>query len=265
MKKRVKAYAKVNIGLKIVGKREDGYHLLSSYFLLIPLYDEIEVEIERGEYSVTIEGNDYINNETDLMTKACNLFRERTGLNFKIKIIIKKNIPLRAGLGGGSSDASAILVLLNSYFSYFSTSELISFSSLIGADCPFFVSGYKLAYVSGIGERVEEREWTLPYSYISLFRRSDKGTSTKEAYRKIDEIKESEKDEILSSLSYPIRRSSFPNDFEKVEGIELYESIKEYLETDDYISLSGSGSVWFLLSKKEWQGDRKYLISTNRL
>lgn len=265
MKKSIKAYAKVNIGLKIVGKREDDYHLLSSYFLLIPLYDEIEVEIEKGEYSVSIEGNDYINNETDLMVKACNLFTERTGLSFKIKIKIKKNIPLRAGLGGGSSDASSILVLLNSYFSYFSTSELISFSSLVGADCPFFVSGYKLAYVSGIGEIVEEREWNMPYSYITLFRRGDKGTSTKEAYRKIDKEKGSIEDEILPSLSYPIKRSSFPNDFEKVEGIELYESLKDYLEIDDYLSLSGSGSVWFLLSKKEWQGDRKYLISTNRL
>lgn len=265
MKKSIKAYAKVNIGLRITGKREDGYHLLSSYFLLIPIYDEIEVEVERGEYSVTIEGNDYVNNELDLMAKACNLFRERTGLSFKIKIKIKKNIPLRAGLGGGSSDASSILVFLNSYFSYFSNSELISFSSLIGADCPFFVSGYKLAYVSGIGEVVEKREWTMPYSYITLFRDNDKGTSTKEAYKKIDEIKKKDEYEILPPLSYPLKRSFFPNDFEKVEGVELYESIKNSLETGDYLSLSGSGSVWFLLSKKEWQGDRKYLISTNRL
>lgn len=260
----VRSYAKANIGLKIVGKREDGYHTISSYFLLLPFYDELKISIENGPYSVSIKGNEsYIGSKEDLMEKSARLFSLKTGLSFSLRIEIKKNIPLQAGLGGGSSDAASVLVALNNYFKYFSNEELISFSQLIGADVPFFVSGYKCAYVSGIGERVEEREWLKEYKYVSLFRAKESGVSTIEAYRKLDECNLTTTP--LSNLVYPLRRSEFPNDFELIEGKRIFDEIKNTICEDDYLSLSGSGSVWFLLSKEPYCVKNEYFLSCKKI
>lgn len=260
----VHSYAKANVGLKVTGRREDGYHTISSYFLLLPFYDEINVSIEEGPYSVSIKGNEsYIGSKEDLMEKSARLFSLETGLSFSLKIEIKKNIPLQAGLGGGSSDAASVLIALNNYFKYFSQEELIDFSQLVGADVPFFTSGYKCAYVSGIGERVEEREWLKEYKYVSLFRAKGSGVSTIEAYRKLDEYNLNTTP--LSNLVYPLKRSEFPNDFELIEGKSIFDEIKNTIKEDDYLSLSGSGSVWFLLSKEPYCSKSEYFLSCKKI
>ncbi len=258
-----KAYAKVNIGLKITGKRDDGYHLISSYFLLIPFYDEIEMEIVDGD-SVEIRGNEsYLESSEDLMARAYRLFREKTGLEFGLKIRIKKNIPSKAGLGGGSSDAAAVLRYLNSCYKIMDEKELLSFSASIGADCPFFVSGYDFAYVEGIGEKVEKREFIKEYRYITLFRAPGSGVSTKDAYSKLDSLNLSNTK--LGGITYPVTRSSFSNDFERIEGDEIYNKYRSGIADGDYFSLSGSGSVWFLLSRDECRIRGKEIISTRKL
>lgn len=260
----VRSYAKANVGLKIEGRREDGYHLISSYFLLLPFYDKLKISIEDGPYSVSIKGNEsYIGSKEDLMEKSARLFSLKTGLTFSLKIEIKKNIPLQAGLGGGSSDAASVLVALNNYFKYFSNEELISFSQLVGADVPFFTSGYKCAYVSGIGEKVEDREWLKEYKYVSLFRAKGSGVSTIEAYRKLDECNLTTTP--LPSLVYPLKRNLFPNDFERIEGKSIFDEIKNTIEEDDYLSLSGSGSVWFLLSKEPYCSKSEYFLSCKKI
>ncbi len=255
---RTKAYAKVNIGLKIIGKRDDGYHLISSYFLLIPLYDEIEVEIKEGSGCSIIGNEGYLTSKEDLMAKAARLYKDRTGLEFSLNIKIKKNIPSEAGLGGGSSDASAVLKLLNSHFNKLSDTDLMELSKDIGADVPFFVSGFKFAYCGGIGEIVEKKEFPIGYEYISLFREGKSAVSTKDAYKKLDEKGFDSRP--LGEITYPIRREAFPNDFEKIEKDNLFFSLQNELETDDYFSLSGSGSVWFLLSKNKWRGSSNNLL-----
>lgn len=252
----MKAYAKVNIGLKITGKRSDGYHIISSYFLRIPFYDEIELSITDGD-SISITGNEcYLDRGEDLMAKAYRLYREKTGLVFGALVRIRKNIPVKAGLGGGSSDAAAVLRLLENHFGAFGNDSLFSLSSSVGADVPFFLTNFRFAYVTGTGERIEEREFLKEYRYITLFRSSGSGVSTMEAYRKLDSLRLDNM--ALGDIRYPIRREDFSNDFEKIEGDEILSELSGYLNPDDYLSLSGSGSVWFLLSREKWNIDTPY-------
>ncbi len=260
---RIEAEAKVNIGLKITGRRDDGYHTLSSYFLLIPFSDDIEVEINNGD-STEIEGNEgYLESGEDLMAKAVRLYREKTGLVFGVHIRIRKNIPTKAGLGGGSSDAAAVLRVLNRHFGAMDSASLLSLSSSVGADVPFFTSGFRFAYVEGVGEKIKERSFPGGYRYITLFRAPGSGTSTKEAYGKLDSFQLDSWP--LPDISFPIERTSFPNDFEKIEGTEMYDNLKNRLGKNDYLSLSGSGSVWFLLSEMEWKGTESELIASRKL
>ncbi len=260
---KTKAYAKVNIGLRIVGRRDDGYHLISSYFLLIPLYDEIETDINNGS-GVIISGNEsYLDKGEDLMEKAVRIYKEKTNLDFSVSIKIKKNIPTKAGLGGGSSDAASVLRVINSHFKLLSDEELLILSEKIGADVPFFVSLRNVAYISGIGEKVEERKLPEEYKYIALFRANGSGVSTKEAYSSLDKL--SLPHVSLPHLEYPLTRDKYPNDFERIEGDEVYRMMKDTIADDDYLSLSGSGSVWFLLSRNEWKGKSEDLIYKGKI
>ena len=255
--------AKVNVGLRITGKRNDGYHTLSSYFLLIPFYDELWISFSDGD-GVEIEGNEgYLENTEDIMEKAVRLYREKTGLKFNTSIRIRKHIPVKAGLGGGSSDAAAVLTAVNRHFHVLADDALMTLSSSVGADVPFFLTGYRFAYVEGTGDIIEEREFPSGYRYVSLFRAEGSGVSTKEAYSKLDSfLLEPER---LGNISYPITRKKYPNDFERIEGTGMYDCLEKKLGKDDYLSLSGSGSVWFLLSRSEWKGDEPEFLACRAL
>ncbi len=260
---RLKAYAKVNVGLTVTGRRSDGYHLISSYFLRIPLHDDILVTFSPGD-GIVIRGNEsYIGNGTDIMEKAMRLYREETGSRIRAEITIRKNIPSEAGLGGGSSDAAAILRAVNDFTGLLDESRLRSLSLSCGADVPFFLSGERCAYVSGIGEEIRPAEFPSFYTNISLFRPEGKGVSTGDAYRKLDAL--SIETRTLGKLEYPLRRSSFPNVFEKVQSTALYDSLSPETDALDYLSLSGSGNVWFLLSRNAWSGSDSRLIWTGPL
>ena len=260
---RTEAYAKVNIGLKITGRRDDGYHTLSSYFLLVPFHDEISLEIKDGN-ETTIEGNGgYLTSGEDLMAKAVRLYRKKTGLEFGTDIKIKKNIPVKAGMGGGSSDASTVLRLLNEHYGALTEDEMFSLSCAVGADVPFFSSCLHFAYVEGTGDIIEKREFPSRYRYITLFRADSGGVDTREAYRRLDNLGLDFRP--LGDITYPVTRSSFPNDFERIEGTAVYDRLKDRLRKGDYLSLTGSGSVWFLLSEKKWTGKDESLIATEKL
>ena len=172
IREKVKAFAKINIGLKVGEKRSDGYHNIDSYFLRIPFFDELTLSLEEGEYRVEIKGNEgYLEKgKTDIMEKAARLYSERTGKRFSLSIDIDKHIPEKAGLGGGSSDAAAVLLFLNKYFKSLDREELILLSQSVGADVPFFVSEEKLARVNGIGEIVITLIYDVPDKYIYVFR-----------------------------------------------------------------------------------------------
>lgn len=157
----IKAHAKVNIFLKITGHKE-GYHTLVSRFIRVEdLYDTITfVPCECDTF--TIEGCEDVPLESNTIYKAYKALNDHTGdldiLNFfyKHKVLVTKRIPSQAGLGGGSSDAAAFMLLVKEVCNLMiSTEELAKLSSTIGADIPFFIYNYPSANIFGFGDKVE--------------------------------------------------------------------------------------------------------------
>ena len=152
---RTKAYAKINLSLDIIGKREDGYHLLEMVMQTIDLYDEIT--IEKQDEGITIGCNKvYVpRDERNLAYKAAKLFIEKYNISQGVNINIKKNIPVSAGLAGGSTDAAAVLKIMNRLFNINAEDEeLMKLGEELGADVPYCIKGDCLC--EGIGEKVTE-------------------------------------------------------------------------------------------------------------
>ena len=147
-----KAYAKINLTLEILGKRRDGYHNLASIMQTVDLFDY--VTISEAENIVVMCENDQITSEVNLATKAANVLKQRTGVTNGAQITIEKNIPVSAGLGGGSTDAAATLRGLNKLWKAgLSFDELTEIAAEIGSDVPFLVRG-GTSLVQGRGEDV---------------------------------------------------------------------------------------------------------------
>jgi len=157
---KIRAPAKVNLYLRVVGKRDDGYHLLDTLMVPISLYDEIEITRPRrkaGEdgLKVTCDHPAVPPGKKNLAYRAASLLLRKKGLHDSVHIHIRKRIPVGAGLGGGSSDAAATLRGLNRLFHLgCDQSEMLSLAASLGADVPFFVYG-RPARAQGIGDRLE--------------------------------------------------------------------------------------------------------------
>ena len=155
--------AKINLFLHVTGKRPDGYHDLITLMCCIGLYDTVKIDFGLKEISVTCSDPKVPEDETNLAFKAARLFYKTLNKPEGVYISIEKNIPVGAGLGGGSSNAASVLLALNRYYGFpFSQDELIAMGLSIGADVPFFIYR-KPALVSGIGENLK------PYERISKF------------------------------------------------------------------------------------------------
>ena len=136
----VLAPAKVNLFLRIVGRRPDGYHLLDPLMVPVSLFDEITVEARRGRLEIVVTSDDPTipSDETNLAYKAAALLCKEAGVQAKISIDLRKHIPAGAGLGGGSSDAAAVLKSLNTRLSVGLTEkQLCHLGARLGADVPF--------------------------------------------------------------------------------------------------------------------------------
>ena len=159
----VKNAAKINLVLDVTGKLPNGYHTIESIFQNVGIYDEITVELTGNGISVTCEiperfaqSDEIPCDERNIAYKAAKLFFERYEFNCGCNISIKKGIPSQAGMGGGSSDAAAVLYILNQLTGANAAAERLSqLGSKLGADVPFFLTG-GTAYVTGIGEKMTE-------------------------------------------------------------------------------------------------------------
>lgn len=148
-----KAFAKINLFLDVISKREDGYHELDSVFQSVGLYDEVGIALTDGGIKVVCDKEE-LSGENNIVYKACKLFFEKTGYTGGVFVSIKKNIPVAAGLAGGSADAAATLCLLNKALSSkFSREKLCELGKALGADVPFCITG-GTARVQGIGEKI---------------------------------------------------------------------------------------------------------------
>ncbi len=158
--------AKLNLGLKVIGKRPDGYHLLKSVFCLIDLYDKIDIQITLNGKISLIEHQQAWFYQKDLAYKAAILLQEYSGCTKGANIKIKKVIPSGAGMGGGSSNAATVLIILNHLWETgLTTDELLGLGAQLGADVPFFVRGQN-ALVEGIGEIITPIE--IPELYFVI-------------------------------------------------------------------------------------------------
>lgn len=235
--------AKVNLFLEVLGKREDGYHAIHSFFIPITLTDRITFEksaIIELDTDNTIDCNPHDN----LVWKAAMLLKQEFGINQGAKIRLEKNIPFGAGLGGGSSDAAFTLKALNSFWNINTTDEhLMELAEKIGSDCPFFIKN-KPALVTGRGEHVENIEFTLTSSILIVCPSTH--ISTPEAYRMLGFADSSA---LLTHSCIVSDFSTYRNDFEKeiFKKHTFLQDIKNTLLNSGayYSGMSGSGSTIF--------------------
>ena len=154
-----KAFAKINIGLNIIGRRKDGYHDIDTIMQTIELHDVIKLEKTSGGISLVCNKPDLPGDRRNTAWKAAEVFFTRSTIDIEsngVRIDIRKNIPAEAGLGGGSSDAAAVLRAMNKLFgTKYGTDELIELAAMIGSDVPFLIEG-GTARATGRGEIMEK-------------------------------------------------------------------------------------------------------------
>jgi len=182
----IKAPAKINLFLKILGKRQDGYHNILSWFQAVDLFDYLSFEKTGGKgIELAIDGDHSLPTDSDnLITRTAGLLFERYDLQGGLKIRLTKNIPIAAGLGGGSSDAAATIYAINSLYELNLAAEKFNDSGLaIGSDVPFFFSSGQ-GEVSGRGGDIKEID--LPTDYFIILVTPKLEISTGESYRRLN-------------------------------------------------------------------------------
>ena len=155
--KTILAPAKINLFLLVKERRADGYHELETFMQKLALCDLLEVSIEAGEgITLRCPDSELETDEGNLAWRAARLFLDETALSCRIGIVLKKNIPVAAGLGGGSSDGAAVLLALDELLDTgISKDRLAELALQLGADVPFFVNDLPAAVARGVGERLE--------------------------------------------------------------------------------------------------------------
>ncbi len=185
----VRSPAKINLHLEIIGKREDGYHELAMIMQNINLFDYIEFENNNmGVVDLYSDCKDLCLNDDNLIVKAANYIKDISN-NSKLgaKIFLKKNIPIGAGLAGGSSNAAATLIGLNKLWNLRLDYEtILSLAAKLGSDVPFFVKG-GCQFCFGRGEILEEFNSKFDYGVI-LLKNPNISISTAATYKKYSEI-----------------------------------------------------------------------------
>ena len=247
--------AKINLGLHIVSKRKDGFHNIETGMYPIPLYDSLEIILsKKSEWNssgLTIPGK----KEDNLIFKAYQLMKKDFPNLPELNIHLHKNIPMGAGLGGGSSDAAFALKLMNNLFDlHLDNFFLEEYAAILGSDCAFFVENTpKIA--SGRGEILDPVDLSLKNKYILLIN-PNIHIGTKEAYAGVSPSTPKVKlAEILADQSR--WKAELINDFEAsiFPNHPKISSIKEklYQAGAFYASMSGSGSSVFGLFDEEPQ------------
>lgn len=242
----LKCNAKINLGLSVTGKRKDGFHNIESIFLPVPWHDEIEITLSDKTVftseGIPIDGKA----ENNLCLQAYHLLLADF-LMPPVHIHLKKNIPIGAGLGGGSSDAAFVLKGLNELFSLnLSIEKLEKYAGQLGSDCTFFIRNQP-AFVSGKGEQLEPIDIELK-GYCLLVN-PNIHISTKEAYTAIRPKKSAISLKEVIRLPYSDWQHKIINDFEAalLPKYSAMEDLKNKLLAMGayYVAMSGSGSTYF--------------------
>ncbi len=244
----IKAPSKINIGLKVVSKRKDGYHNLSTLFYPInDLYDVLKFELA-GNFSFQCDNPNIPNDDNNLVVKAKNILEKESKKRLNVKIELLKNIPSEAGLGGGSSDAAATLISLNELYSLnFRYEKLLELALDLGSDVPFFIKA-KPAIGKSRGEILEQIDFEINKPILIVNPKIK--ISTKEAFSFVKSSnQEIEFNNFLTNHKNDFNsyKNIFENDFENYV-FEKYPEIKiikekMYKNGALFSSMSGTGST----------------------
>ena len=250
--------AKINIGLNVFQKESDGYHNIYSIMAPIDLADEMDVTFysDLGDLKIECSDKNIPTDERNILYKTYKAFFEESKKEKrKVDIILKKNIPSEAGLGGGSSNAGFFLKFLNEHYgNIYNESELEELAMKIGSDIPFFIKN-KTARVGGKGNKVDLVENNLKDSII-LIKPLDFGVSTKEAYESFDNLKEVKyanfdkiieylKDNNRIALENSIENSLEQGILETDINIKMLKMTLNSVISGKKFFMSGSGSTYY--------------------
>ena len=251
----LKSRAKINLSIDVLGKRQDGYHLVEMIMQTIDLYDLIEIN-EKDNDQITIKStSDEIPLDcNNLVYKAANLIKKTFNINKGVEIHIKKNIPVAAGMAGGSSNAAAVLVGLNKLWNLnLSNQQLEKIGLKLGADVPFCINGGAVL-ASGIGEELTPIKG-LTKDVCILVCKPDLFVSTKEVYECIDSKdidKRHNNKFLIECLKNEDTRQLAENMFNVLEGVTMdkhpvIQQIKDIMTNNRALGamMSGSGPTVF--------------------
>ena len=277
----VKSFAKINISLRVVSKRSDGYHELDSLMLPIELHDSIIISNLPGSLDNFVTVDDFSNGVShyNVAAGAIDTLAKKYGFSNKFRVYIHKVIPMQAGLGGGSSNAAFTLKAVNSMLKLnASDEELMELAAPLGADIPFFIK-CQPSRAKGIGEKLEPLE--IKNNYYCLIVKPTCGCSTKEVFAIADksEYKPVDIDTVVKALKEgddDLLAESIGNSLEDA-AISLVPEIKQIKDTLKaaglkIVLMSGSGSTVFALStdqslikKVAKQLEDKYLVEVTKV
>ena len=256
----LKSRAKINLSIDVLGKRQDGYHLVEMIMQTIDLYDLIEIN-EKDNDQITIKStSDEIPLDcNNLVYKAANLIKKTFNINKGVEIHIKKNIPVAAGMAGGSSNAAAVLVGLNKLWNLnLSNQQLEKIGLKLGADVPFCINGGAVLAL-GIGEELTPIKG-LTKDVCILVCKPDLFVSTKEVYECIDSKdidKRPNNKFLIECLKNEDTRQLAENMFNVLEGVTMdkhpvIQQIKDIMTNNRALGamMSGSGPTVFGLYEK---------------
>ena len=234
----LKSPAKINLYLKVLQKKDDGYHNIETCFQYIDLYDHMSfINSEKG---ISIESNNaFLEGSNNTIYQSAKLLADIGDISSGVNIKIEKNIPIGAGLGGGSSNAASTIVALNKLWGLgLNKNKMLEIAKKIGADVPFFIYGDN-AYGKGIGDTLEFKE-SIRDKILLIDPKIN--NSSAEMFELFDNFKQSNK----NTSNYP------QNDFWDV-FLEGNKSIREFftkINKNHDLNLSGSGSCMFVKYNK---------------
>ena len=251
------APAKINLSLRVLGRRSDGFHEIETFIAPISLCDEIKIERRPSKQEIAFRCDDpsVPKGEDNIVVRAANVFFEETKITSGISIVLKKAIPHGAGLGGGSSDAASTLLALNELFeTNLAREALAKMAEMIGSDVPFFIFR-SAAVCKGRGELVTPTRLREQLSVLLL--KPGFGVPTQWAYSRWRDSRE------IPGVSYGAQQfqQSFVNDLERpvFEKFVFLAQLKMWLLKQPEVGtalMSGSGSTVFAVIRDNTDVDR---------
>ena len=268
----LRSYAKINLGLQLLRKREDGFHDIVTVFQQIDLCDEITYHKIPSSIVITSTDPDVPLDDKNLIYRSFVLFRMRHDINEGLEIHIRKNIPIGGGLGGGSSNAAATLLAANRLWRMNLTQvQLREMAIEIGSDVPFFLRG-GIAFGQGRGEILTPVQWPTDYWIVLVCPGIHISTSWAYSQAKIALTKEEKFTKFRSIFKSDTPHTLRTTLINELEGVvfrrhPVLREIKEQLYQRDafYASMSGSGSTVFgLFHRKEQAEGTETFFSNER-